>query len=167
MLHVNCAWEEEGREVIIRVFSVCVYTHNVFYLLSIRKDKTGDVNFDAIKRLKAALKIPVIANGGCATKEDADLIMKYTGCDGVMSSEAILENPAIFDPEAVNEETKLPLTQYDVVDEYMKMAKKYTNLEVCGKKGQPHVLKMVRAHLFKMLHYGFQVMWPFLVHPMT
>ena len=121
-----------------------------------KKDRTGEVNFDGIKRIKAALRIPVIANGGVSSKEDADLIMKYTGCDGVMSSEAILENPALFAPDAVSPVGERILTNYEVIDEYLSLARMHANLESVTKKGQPHILKMVRAHLFKMLHHGFQ-----------
>lgn len=41
----------------------------------------------------------MIANGGLATYEDCMKCLEYTGCDGVMSSESILEYPALFDPQ--------------------------------------------------------------------
>lgn len=122
-----------------------------------KKDKTANVNYDAIKRIKEALHIPVIANGGVASKEDADMIMAYTGVDGIMTSEAILENPALFGVDKLNPKTKKPLTQFDVIEEYLDLAEEHTDLEVCGTKGRSHVLKMVRAHLFKLMHYDFQV----------
>ena len=40
----------------------------------------------------------MIANGGIGTFEDAQTALQLTQCDGVMSSEAILEYPALFDP---------------------------------------------------------------------
>ncbi|EGZ04692.1 hypothetical protein PHYSODRAFT_358103 [Phytophthora sojae] len=42
------------------------------------------------------LTIPVIANGGIETHEDIACCMEATGCDGVISSEGLLENPALF-----------------------------------------------------------------------
>ena len=33
---------------------------------------------------------------GIYTFDDVQKCMEYTGCDGVMSSEALLENPALF-----------------------------------------------------------------------
>ena len=39
----------------------------------------------------------MIANGGLATYEDCMRCLEYTGCDGVMSSESILEYAALFD----------------------------------------------------------------------
>lgn len=43
------------------------------------------------------MNIPVIANGGIGTFEDIKKCLEHTGCDGIMSAEAILEYPALFD----------------------------------------------------------------------
>ena len=40
--------------------------------------------------------IPIIANGGIFSYSDAENLLKYTKCDGVMSAEALLENPRLF-----------------------------------------------------------------------
>lgn len=63
-----------------------------------KKQETGTANWYIIKRIKETLRIPVVANGGMATYNDCLKCLEYTGCDGVMSSEAILEYPAFFDP---------------------------------------------------------------------
>jgi len=47
------------------------------------------------------LNIPVILNGGISTIEDVHYALKFTGCDGVMSSEAILEYPALYSDDGV------------------------------------------------------------------
>jgi len=46
--------------------------------------------------LKDILPIPVFANGGIYTYNDVVECIKHTGVDGVMSSESLLENPALF-----------------------------------------------------------------------
>jgi tRNA-dihydrouridine synthase 1 len=62
-----------------------------------KKQDVGPANWTIIKKIKESLSIPVIANGGMATYEDCIRCLEYTGCDGVMSSESILEYPALFD----------------------------------------------------------------------
>lgn len=56
----------------------------------------GECNFSEIEKAKNAVSIPVIANGGIFTKEDADIMMDKTGADGVMIARGALENPMIF-----------------------------------------------------------------------
>ncbi len=43
------------------------------------------------------MSIPVVANGGIETGADAERLLRETGADAVMSSEALLENPGLFD----------------------------------------------------------------------
>ena len=56
----------------------------------------GDVNFQEIAAAKRAVKIPVIANGGVFSNEDAEKLMAETGADGVMVARAALFDPQIF-----------------------------------------------------------------------
>ncbi|KAF1783621.1 tRNA-dihydrouridine synthase, conserved site [Phytophthora cactorum] len=60
------------------------------------KTAVREVDWDIIRRIKERLTIPVIANGGIETHEDIARCLEATGCDGVMSSEGLLENPALF-----------------------------------------------------------------------
>jgi len=62
------------------------------------KQRIMAANYDMIRRIKQTLKIPVNANGGISTFKDVENCLNLTGCDGVMSSEAILEYPALYDP---------------------------------------------------------------------
>ena len=56
----------------------------------------GDVNFEEIAKAKQAVKIPVIANGGVFSNEDAETLLNKTGADGVMVARAALFDPQIF-----------------------------------------------------------------------
>lgn len=57
---------------------------------------SGAVDFDEIARCKAAVDIPVIANGGIFTPEDADRLIDNTGADGVMLARGAMYNPFLF-----------------------------------------------------------------------
>ncbi|MGN0824744.1 MAG: tRNA dihydrouridine synthase [Candidatus Coproplasma sp.] len=57
---------------------------------------SGDVNFNEIAKAKAAVKIPVIANGGVFSVQDADRIINETGADGVMVARGALYNPFLI-----------------------------------------------------------------------
>lgn len=57
---------------------------------------TGTSNWDMIRRVKEAVRIPVFGNGDVFAGEDAIRLMKETGCDGVMIARGALGNPWIF-----------------------------------------------------------------------
>ena len=57
---------------------------------------SGGVNFKEIAAAKSSVKIPVIANGGIFTPEDADELMDKTGADGVMIARGGMFNPWLF-----------------------------------------------------------------------
>lgn len=56
----------------------------------------GECCYEEIAQAKAAVSIPVIANGGIFSAEDAEEMMERTGADGVMIARYALENPFIF-----------------------------------------------------------------------
>jgi len=90
-----------------------------------------------IKKIKEALDIPVIANGGISTFKDVSFALQEAGVDGVMSSESILENPALFADKMYDLD--------DLTQEYFDMVEKYP-----GECSSGHV----KAHLFKILYKG-------------
>lgn len=62
------------------------------------KDKiySGDVDFKSIAKVKAAVNIPVIANGGVFSSADAERLINETGADGVALARGALYDPRIF-----------------------------------------------------------------------
>lgn len=99
---------------------------------------TGEANWDAIKVIKDNISIPLIANGGIQNFEDIDRLFKYTGCDAVMSSEKLLEYPALFSKEIYNLD--------DIALEY---------LDICKEVGYDPAF--VRSHLFKFYYQACQI----------
>ena len=56
----------------------------------------GTANWDWIREVKKAVKIPVIANGDVFKAQDAVRILKYTGADMAMIGRGVFGNPWIF-----------------------------------------------------------------------
>lgn len=56
----------------------------------------GDAEYDTIAAIKAAVKIPVIANGDIDSPEKAAEVLQKSGADGLMVGRAAQGNPWIF-----------------------------------------------------------------------
>ena len=54
------------------------------------------VDYDAIREIKEAVSIPVIANGDIDSPQKAAKVLEYTGADGVMIGRAAIKEPWIF-----------------------------------------------------------------------
>ena len=57
---------------------------------------SGEPDYKAIEKAKNCVKIPIIANGGIFTIEDANKMMDRTGADGVMLARGGIANPFLF-----------------------------------------------------------------------
>ena len=56
----------------------------------------GEASFEEIAAVKAALKIPVVANGDITTPEQAKRILDMTGADGIAIGRGAVGNPYLF-----------------------------------------------------------------------
>ena len=54
---------------------------------------SGNADWNIIKQVKEAVKIPVIGNGDVTSCEKAKEMLEYTGCDAVMIGRGVLGNP--------------------------------------------------------------------------
>ena len=112
------------------------------------KQTAGSADWGGIRTIVEAIgaDVPVIANGGIGDAIDVKACLAATGAAAVMSSEALLENPALF---CAN---RHPVTG-DYLDQRT-MARMY--LDMCERYGvasHGHV----RGHLFKMCHGSLRV----------
>lgn len=70
----------------------------------------GKADYDIIRKVKEAVKIPVIGSGDIFCADDAKRMFERTGCDGVMVARGAQGNPFIF--RQINQLIKTGKTEY-------------------------------------------------------
>ena len=98
------------------------------------------VNLDAIRDVKQAVDIPVIANGDIDSRETAQRVMEYTGADGVMIGRGALGDPFIF------RSLRYPELGEPSFSERMENLKLLCRLEIQN-KGERLAMLELRRHL--------------------
>ncbi|MBM3560833.1 MAG: tRNA dihydrouridine synthase DusB, partial [Alphaproteobacteria bacterium] len=97
-LKFRTGWDRENRNALtvariaenagIRLLSIHGRTRACGY--------TGHAEYDTIREVKAASRLPIIANGDITTPEEVRDVLAYTGADGVMIGRAAQGRPWIF-----------------------------------------------------------------------
>ena len=106
---------------------------------------SGTADLEIIKKVKQAVKIPVIGNGDIVDEESAKNMFEKTGVDGIMIGRGAFGNPWIFEKIKYYLETgeKLPKTTNE---EKLKIIKEHLNLLI-KEKGEDIAIKEFRKHL--------------------
>lgn len=110
------------------------------------------VDIDIIKKVKDAVSIPVIGNGGINTPEDALEMIENTGCDGVALARGALGNPWLF----AQIRALLDGKEYTVPGVWARLetAKRHLELEIAD-KGEYTGIRESRVQLAHYL-YGLR-----------
>jgi tRNA-dihydrouridine synthase B len=88
---------------------------------------SGRANWNLIRAVKQAVRMPVIGNGDITTPEDAMRMLRETGCDAVMIGRAASNNPWIFRQIAQYSESG-SFEEPDDLDRYRLLSAYFRNL---------------------------------------
>ncbi|MBZ5535037.1 MAG: tRNA dihydrouridine synthase DusB [Acidobacteriia bacterium] len=114
---------------------------------------SGDANWDIIRDVKQAVKIPVIGNGDVRTVEDAVRLKQHTGCDAVMIGRGIMSNPWLF-RQIAEADSGHPVTDVTMSDRHQ-LIKDYFQLLVEERpRGAIGKMKQFACHITTSIPHG-------------
>ena len=97
-LKIRTGWNKDNRNAL--VIAKIAEDHGIQSLAMHGRTRAcmymGDAEYDTIRAVKQAVRIPVVANGDVTTPEKAKFVLEYTGADAVMIGRAAQGRPWIF-----------------------------------------------------------------------
>jgi len=97
-LKIRTGWNRENRNAlaIARIAEDCGIAALAVHGRTRDQQYNGLAEYDTVAAVKAALTIPVLANGDIDTAEKAAFVLRHTGCDGLLIGRAAQGRPWIF-----------------------------------------------------------------------
>ena len=105
----------------------------------------GEAEFETIRQIKAAIAIPVLANGDLTTHQRAKEVLEFTGCDALMIGRAAQGRPWIFRELAHFFATGETLAAPSALEISTILRRHLENLYVFY--GEHHGVRMARKHI--------------------
>jgi nifR3 family TIM-barrel protein len=106
---------------------------------------SGKADWDIIRQVKEAVRIPVIGNGDIFEPEDAKRMLDETGCDGLMAARGAQGNPWLFRRILHYLETGELLAKPDA-HEVKEMILRHAQMQI-AEKGEIIGMKEMRKHI--------------------
>jgi nifR3 family TIM-barrel protein len=106
---------------------------------------SGKADWDIIRQVKEAVRIPVIGNGDIFEPEDAKRMLDETGCDGLMAARGAQGNPWLFRRILQYLETGELLAKPDA-HEVKEMILRHAQMQI-EEKGEIIGMKEMRKHI--------------------
>lgn len=106
---------------------------------------SGKADWDIIKAVKAAVSIPVIANGDVTDGKSAKALYEHTGCDLVMIGRGSYGRPWVFEQVKRYLENGEVMPEPDL-EEKMRVMKEHCEL-ICKYKGERQGMKEARKNV--------------------
>ena len=107
---------------------------------------SGKADWDIIRQVKEAVKVPVMGNGDVTSAQDAAKLLQQTGCDLVMVGRGALGNPWIFQQINAYLTDSCCIIPGPGLFERLTVMVKHIE-QMCQYKGEAHAMREARKHV--------------------